>query len=51
MPFTVGVERRVYEEKDSRQYVEDDQGETVFGVWLPPTDEPVTVEVAGAVRR
>jgi hypothetical protein len=30
---------------DHRQYVEDEGGEKVFGVWVPPADEPAGVEV------
>jgi hypothetical protein len=39
VPFTDGVARPVYEE-DDRQYVIDDGGERVYGVWIL-ADEPV----------
>jgi hypothetical protein len=40
--FTDGTTRPVFEDPDGRQYVEDD-GERVYGTWLPPADEPVLV--------
>jgi hypothetical protein len=40
--FTDGSTRPVFEAPDGRQYVEDD-GERVWGIWLPPADELVTV--------
>jgi hypothetical protein len=40
--FTDGITRPVFEAPDGRQYVED-EGERVYGTWLPPADEPVTV--------
>ena len=30
-----GIERDVYQDPDGRQYVHGDQGEKVFGLWLP----------------
>jgi hypothetical protein len=39
--FTDRVTREVYEDKDGRQYVRDYDSEPVYGVWLPPPDEPV----------
>jgi hypothetical protein len=46
-PFTHGTTRPVFEAPDGRQYVEDD-GERVFGIWLPPAegaaDAPLVVE-------
>ena len=36
--FTDGVTRSVRQAKDGRQFVFDDNGAEVFGVWLP-TDE------------
>jgi hypothetical protein len=44
--FTDGAERQVNEDAGGRQYVLDDQGEPVCGVWLPPADEPVVVTPA-----
>jgi hypothetical protein len=35
--FTDGATRPVFEDADGRQCVEDD-GERVFGIWLPPAD-------------
>jgi hypothetical protein len=35
--FTDGTIRPVFEAPDGRQYVEDD-GERVYGTWLPPDD-------------
>jgi hypothetical protein len=45
--FTDGVWRAVYEQPDGRQYVIDDDGEPVFGIWFIPRDDadvPVIVE-------
>jgi hypothetical protein len=41
--FTDGSVRPVFELPDGRQYVECDDGERVYGTWLPPADEPVPV--------
>ena len=44
-PFTEGTTRPVLEDVDGRPYVEDD-GERVYGTWLPPhdaADAPVIV--------
>jgi hypothetical protein len=43
VPFTDGAEREVYEDADGRQYVLDDDGGRVYGVWVMPADEPVLV--------
>jgi hypothetical protein len=40
--FTDGTMRPVFEAPDGRQYVEDD-GEPVYGTWLPPADEAALV--------
>jgi hypothetical protein len=42
--FTDSAERVVYEDAEGRQYVIGYDGESVYGQWLPPADEPVTVE-------
>jgi hypothetical protein len=46
--FVDGAERPVFDGLDGRQYVLDDEGEPVHGVWyIPPdgrTDLPVIVE-------
>jgi hypothetical protein len=44
-PFTDGAGRDVYEDADGRQYVLDG-AQWVYGVWLPPADEPVVVSVS-----
>jgi hypothetical protein len=38
--------RPVWRDDDGRQYVLDDDGETVFGVWLHPDEyqEPIIIE-------
>ncbi len=41
--FTDGAERLVYEDADGRQYVVDDDGQRVEGVWLPSAHEAVVV--------
>ena len=44
--FTDGQRRPVYETPDMRQYVIDDDGEPVYGVWFIPRDQadvPVVV--------
>jgi hypothetical protein len=35
----------VYEEADGRQYVVDDEGQRIEGVWLLPPDQAVVVFV------
>jgi hypothetical protein len=42
--FTDGLERAVYEVAEGRQYVLEGDGETVYGQWLWPADEPVITE-------
>ena len=37
--FTDGVLRAVYEEPSGRQYVIDNDGERVYGVWFIPREE------------
>ena len=44
VPFVDGVTRGVYEGYDGRQWVAGYDGECVYGVWLPPADEPAVVE-------
>jgi len=46
LPFTDGIDRDVFEDADGRQFVED-SGELVAGQWVPPADEPATVEDEG----
>jgi hypothetical protein len=41
--FTDGSQRAVYEDDDERQFVIDDEGRAVYGVWMLP-DEPVEVK-------
>jgi hypothetical protein len=43
-----GPTRDVYEDADGRQWVEAYDRERVYGVWLPPADEPVVITRAGA---
>ena len=43
VPFVDGAARDVYEDADGRQWVAGHDGERVYGVWLPPADEPVVV--------
>jgi hypothetical protein len=38
--FTDGVWCRVYETSDGRQYVIDDDGHRVYGLWFIPPDDP-----------
>jgi hypothetical protein len=45
--FTDGIERDVYQDTDDRQWVVGYDGERVYGVWLMPPDEPLTVSIAG----
>jgi hypothetical protein len=40
--FTDGAQRAVYEDGDGRQFVIDDEGQAVYGVWLIP-DEPAAI--------
>jgi hypothetical protein len=45
--FADGVRRSVFEEPDGRQYVYDNDGERVYGVWfIPPEgcDRPIIVD-------
>jgi hypothetical protein len=44
--FADGTMRPVFADPDGRQYVEDD-GERVYGTWLPPAEEPVTAPRGG----
>lgn len=37
--FADGVKRPVYQSADGRQYVVDDEGEKVYGVWYIPPEE------------
>jgi hypothetical protein len=43
VPFVDGVTHDVYEDTDGRQWVVGSNGERVYGVWLPPADEPLPV--------
>jgi hypothetical protein len=43
VPFVDGVTGDVHEDADGRQWVAGYEGERVYGVWLPPADEPVVV--------
>jgi hypothetical protein len=43
VPFVDGVTRDVYQETGDRQWVVGYDGKRVYGVWLPPADEPVIV--------
>ena len=38
--FLGGPMRPVYEQWNGRQYVMDDEGEPVYGLWFIPPDEP-----------
>jgi hypothetical protein len=42
-PALIAPTRPGFEDADGRQYVEDD-GERVYGTWLPPGDVPLVVE-------
>jgi hypothetical protein len=44
--FTDGTTRPVYGADDGRQFVLDDQGEPMWGIWLHPDEyqEPVVIE-------
>ena len=46
VPFVDGVVRAVYEDEESegRQFVSDDDGRRVYGVWVLPPDEPQEVQ-------
>lgn len=37
--FTHRVQRAVYQQPDGRQYVLDDEGEKIYGVWYIPPEE------------
>jgi hypothetical protein len=41
------VSRPVYRSADGRQFVLDDGGESVYGVWPPPDEysEPIAIEL------
>jgi hypothetical protein len=41
--FTDGTDRDVYEDAEGRQYVRGNDGASVYGIWLPLADEPITV--------
>jgi hypothetical protein len=45
--FTDGTRRPVYRDPDGRQSVEDDEGERVYGIWIPEAeaepDDPILV--------
>ena len=43
VPFVNSMTRVVTEDADGRQWVAGYGGERVYGVWLPPADEPVVV--------
>jgi hypothetical protein len=45
--FTDGRTRQVILDSDHRQYVLDDDGEPIYGTWLPPDDydEPIILRV------
>jgi hypothetical protein len=45
--FTAGTTRPVFELPDGRQYVVDG-GERIYGSWLPPSDEPLSVPGRGS---
>jgi hypothetical protein len=42
--FTDDRTRPVIEDATGRQYVVDDDSNMVYGVWLPPADEPMEVQ-------
>ena len=42
-PFVDGTTRPVLEDGAGRQYVLDDDSNPVYGVQLPPADEPIEV--------
>jgi hypothetical protein len=46
--FSDGVWHPVYEEGDGRQYVIDDDGEKVYGVWFIPPGEPSPTVIVNA---
>jgi hypothetical protein len=43
LPFTDDAERDVHEDAAGRPCVVGDDGEPVYGTWLPPADEPIDV--------
>jgi hypothetical protein len=45
--FMDGTSRPIYRSNHGRQYVLEDKGEPVYGVWLPPDEyqEPVVIEL------
>ena len=50
IPFTDGIERDVFEDAEGRQHVIGYDGEPVFGVRLPPADEPLAVNAPSSIR-
>jgi hypothetical protein len=47
VPFVDGTRRPVHADPDGRQWIIGDDGERVYGVWLPEedaADEPAIVE-------
>jgi hypothetical protein len=44
--FTGGIERDVFQDKDDRQFVVDDDGDKVYGYWvhMDDPDEPAIVD-------
>jgi hypothetical protein len=44
--FVDGVRRQVYQDRQGRQYVIDETGEPVYGVWFIPPDEPQPCHIA-----
>jgi hypothetical protein len=46
IPFTDGVERDVFQDKNDGQFVVDDGGDQVYGYWvvMDDPDEPVIVD-------
>ena len=47
IPFTDGVERPVFLDADGRQFVLDDDGDPVHGMWIY-VDEPEIVTPVGS---
>jgi hypothetical protein len=45
VPFTDGVERPIFLDAHGRQYVIDDDGNRVYGVWVY-VDEPLIVDAS-----
>jgi hypothetical protein len=42
--FTDGSQRAVYQDDEGRQFVIDDEGQAVYGIWLLP-DEPAVIHI------